>query len=413
MAVGTGALAEPELVARPGAWVIPTLVVVTFVGMLSGVAYGPFLPIMAEAVNVSVPLLGQLPALNMLLAAVLGLAIGPLADRYGARRTLVVGLLAVVISAFGTGLASTYAALLVTILIGAVGRAAVMPVALTVAGTRFAGDARRRAISWTTAGMSCAPLLGIPLLTTVAARADWRVAFGALGLVGAGVAVLVWWAVGRDAATAAGPLRLGGVLAAYEPLIRHRPTLGLIGSTLLGNAGLWTVLSYVGAFYVERHGFDIQRVGLATVPPGLALFFGSLAAGGRLGGLPLRPLIVAARALGAVLLGAGLLLPLPVGPFIALMAVNAGMMGVATVAITLLLTAESPAGRATTLTLNGSANSLGIALGGAIGGLLLALGDYAAIGVGALVLSGAAAVLAWWSRARAVGAAAAPSAVED
>ncbi len=389
--------------APAGSGLIATLALANFVGMLGAASYGPFLPVMAAAFGVGIPLLGQLPAASMLLAAALGLLVGPLADAYGHRRTLVIGLLAVVVSTLGTGLALTFAALLATILIGAVGRAAILPVALTIAGTRFAGDARRRAIGIAQAGVACAPLAGIPLLTTIAAFSDWRVAFVVLALLGVGVAPLVWWAVGRGDAPAVAPstcLRLGGVLAAYAPLVRHRPTLGLVGATLLGNASLWMVLSYIGAFYVQRHGFGIQQVGLATIPPGIALVFGSLVAGGRLGGAALRPLVAGGRSACAALLAVTMLLPLPAGPVIALLTLNAGLMSVTMVATILLLTAESPANRATTLALNGSANSLGIALGGALGGLLLAFGDYPALGVGALALGGAGAALAWWSRAR-------------
>ena len=45
--------------------------------------------------NVPVPLLGQVAAGTLLLAAVLGIFVGPLADRYGRRRLLLVGLTAV------------------------------------------------------------------------------------------------------------------------------------------------------------------------------------------------------------------------------------------------------------------------------------------------------------------------------
>ena len=385
-------------------WLLPALALAAFASLLGAASYGPFLPAMAAEIGTSIPLLGQLPAASMLLAAALGLVVGPLADAYGPRRLLIVGLLAVVASTLGTGLAPSYAALLVTILIGAIGRAAVLPVAQTVAGTRFAGDARRRAISWTQAGATCAPLVGLPLLTTIAQYSTWRTAFLGLALLTAAVVPLVWLAVGREPTPAPGTpparLRPRGVLAAYAPLVRHRPTLGLIGASVLISAALWTVIAYIGAFYVQRHGFSVQQVGWALIPPGLALFLGSLAGGGRLGGVPLRPLVACLRVVGALALGAAMLLPLPAGLVISMHALFAGLNGMSLVATTLLLTAESPANRATTLTLNGSANSLGAALGGALGGGLLAIGDYPALGLGALALGLASAALVWWSRAR-------------
>jgi MFS transporter, DHA1 family, inner membrane transport protein len=388
-------------------WLPATLALATVVTMLGAGAYGPFLPAIAEAVGTTVPAVGQLPATSLLLAAALGLIIGPLADIYGYRRTLIVGLLTIVASTLGTALAPTYAALLAAALIGAIGRAATMPVALAVAGLRFTGDARRRAISITQTGVSWGPLVGIPILTTIAAYADWRAAF--LGLAGlTAVAVpLVWRAVGPDAAPAVSRTRpsLRPILAAYAPLVRHRPSLGLIGASLLAAAAVSTVISYVGAFWAQRHGFGIQQVGLATIPPGVALFVGGLAAGGRLGGTPLRPMLVGARAIAGILLGSALILPLPPAPVLALMTLNALLMGTSFVANTLLLTAESPAGRATTLTASGSASSLGIALGGALGGALLALGDYPALGLGAFAFATSSAALVWWSRPRTLAAA--------
>ena len=383
-------------------WLPATLALAAVVTMLGAGAYGPFLPAIAEAVGTTVPVVGQLPAASLLLAATLGLIIGPLADSYGYRRTLVIGLLTIVASTIGTALAPTYTALILAALIGSIGRAATLPVALAVAGLRFAGDTRRRAISITQTGVSWGPLIGIPILTTIAAYADWRAAFLGLALLSAVAVPLVWRAVGPDPAPTAPRTRpsLRGILAAYTPLVRHRPSLGLIGATLLSTAAISTVISYVGAFWAQRHGFSIQQVGWATIPPGIALLGGGLAAGGRLGGLPLRPLLVGARATAGLLLGTALILPLPPAPVLALMTLNAGLMGTVFVANTILLTAETPAGRATTLTASGSSSSLGIALGGALGGGLLAVSDYPALGLGALALAWSSAALTWWSRPR-------------
>ena len=83
---------------------VAILALAAFVNMMGALALGPFLPVVADDLGTSVALLGQVPSLMMLLAALLGLAIGPLADRYGFRWTLVIGLLTVAIGALGTAL---------------------------------------------------------------------------------------------------------------------------------------------------------------------------------------------------------------------------------------------------------------------------------------------------------------------
>ena len=66
------------------------------------------------------------------------------------------------------------------------------------------------------------------------------------------------------------------------------------------------------------------------------------------------------------------------------------------VAVAILLTAGSPAGAGTTLTLHGSLFNLGAAAGGAFGGLLLALSGYSALAVGLPIFGLGSALLAWW-----------------
>ena len=67
------------------------------------------------------------------------------------------------------------------------------------------------------------------------------------------------------------------------------------------------------------------------------------------------------------------------------------------VAVVALLTAGTPAGAGTTMTLHGSLFNLGAAGGGAIGGLLLAVAGFDALAVGLPAFGLGAALLAWRS----------------
>ena len=100
-------MAAREGIVRPvwaAAGLVPTLTVAAFVNHLNViahlnvVAWNPFLPFIAEAHGIGIAILGQLPALLLVLSAVLGLVIGPLADSYGYRPTMVLSLLAVAAS---------------------------------------------------------------------------------------------------------------------------------------------------------------------------------------------------------------------------------------------------------------------------------------------------------------------------
>ena len=120
---------DGEETAAPGSWAVPVLALAAGIGSLLVLAPGPFLPAMAAEFGIGVALLGQVPALTNLLAALLGLVVGPLADRYGQRRALLLGLLAAAAGALGTGLAPSVGILFGLVGAGALGQATLYPVA--------------------------------------------------------------------------------------------------------------------------------------------------------------------------------------------------------------------------------------------------------------------------------------------
>jgi DHA1 family inner membrane transport protein len=240
---------------RPARWLALGLALATSINHTSGFGLGPFLPVIAEELGTPVFLLGQIPAGTGLLAALLGLVVGPLADHFGYRGTLIVSLLCVVASAAATGLAPTFPFLLLVTLVGSVGRAAVTPVAQSIAATRYREeDARRRALSLITVGSSCAIIFGLPLLTTIASFSDWRIAYFLLGGATLGIACLLSRLLPPDSERPTGRPSLRRALTAYTPLRHHRPTLCLLGASLLGSTGLFAIWSYVAVFLTERYG---------------------------------------------------------------------------------------------------------------------------------------------------------------
>ncbi|HEV2128865.1 MAG TPA: MFS transporter [Thermomicrobiales bacterium] len=385
----------PEDRNPAGTWLVPVLTLSTFVTMLQAMALGPLLPDISEDLDTSVSLLGQIPAATMFLAALIGFVAGPLADRLGHHRALLGGLVAVAVSSACMALAPQFALLLAAALIGSLGRAVVQPVAVVIAGDRFNGDRQRRAVSWVMAGVTGAVIAGVPALTTVAEAFGWRAALAGLAGLSAALVPFVRLGLGSAEPPSAPGATLTRVFSAYHPLLAHRPTLALIIATLLGSAGIWVMATYLGAFYDEQHGYTTRQIGWVYFVPGVTLFLGSLAAGSRIGALPLRPIFVIARVVTGLAIAGVLALPIPAIMGVGLLAVQGLSTGLSGVAVVLLLMRESPAGHATTLTLNTAALSLGTGLGSTLGGLLLSIGDFELLGLAALLLSVASGALVW------------------
>jgi DHA1 family inner membrane transport protein len=399
--VETGTVAEAGALVRTiNHRVLPALCVSTFLATLTFVVPAPFFPTMARDLGVSVPLLGQVVTTMLVLSAILGLVSGPLADRYGHRRFIVLGLAATAVCLLAFGLAATFPILLVAALAGGLADAAVFGPSLAVAGTAFTGPAVRRALGWTTASMAGSGIVGVPVLTAVGEFAGWRTAFVVAGCAAAGAAWLGSAWLPRDLHNPGGRLRLQTLLAAYQPLLRHSPTLRLYAVSMLRAICWYGLLTYIGAFLGQRLGLTTSQIGLAYMLGGSGYFLGSLAAGGPLGRVPARTLLIGGNVAMALLLG--LTFSAVLGPMgtVAILpfACFAGAFG--WVAIVALLTAESPAGAGTTMTLHGSLFNLGAAGGGAIGGLLVALAGYGALAIGLPIFGFAAALIAWQPKRR-------------
>jgi predicted MFS family arabinose efflux permease len=388
----------PRERAVPSAWLVPVLTLATFVMMLQSMALGPLLPDIAADLDTSVSLLGQIPAAVMVLASVIGFFAGPLADRFGHNRALLASLIALTISAVGMAVAPGFGLLLVSALFGSLGRAVIQPVAVVIVGDRFSGDRQRRAVSRVIVGSTVAIIAGVPALTTVADALSWRAALLGLAMLTTILIPLISRGLGPAPQGASGNTADDRFWAAYQPLLRHRATIGLLGGTLLAGAGTWVMATYLGAFYADRFDYTTRQIGWVYFVPGATLFLGSMAAGGRVGALPLRPLITTAWIVKGIAIAGLLTLPIPALPGLVLLGVQGITTGVAAVAVVLLLIRESPAGRATTLTLNTVALSLGTALGSTLGGALLAIGDYALLGLASFLLSCGSAALVWFAR---------------
>jgi DHA1 family inner membrane transport protein len=305
------------------------------------------------------------------------------------------GILAIAVNLVGMGLAPAYTALLAMGVAGGLGDALVFSIPLAVAGVRFTGAAQRRAMGWIIGSLSVAPIVGIPVLTTIGGLAGWRAALVAAGLAAALSAWFVAAVIPPDGQRPSTQFHARQLLAAYAPLLAHRPTLRLYGATALRAVTWIGFLTYLGAFLDDRIGLSTRQIGLVYTVGGIGYAAGSVAAGGRLRlGSP-RNLVAVTCLVGAVAVGA-MLLAENVWLIVGLLIVASVVSAVSGIAIAALLATESPAGSGTTMVLNGSVLNLGAAAGAALGGSLIAAGGYYALALVIPVFGLIAGALARW-----------------
>lgn len=373
---------------------LAALCVASFLAALNFFATAPFYPVMARDLDTTVPLLGQVTTLMILISTVLGLAVGPIADRYGYRWPLVIGVLAVALNMAGIGLAPSYYVLLGLSVAGGLADALVFGLPLAIAGMRFSGAAQRKAMGWTIGSLSSGSIVGTPVLTSIGSVAGWRVALVSAGVFAGVAAWFIFSSLPADDRKPSTRFRMRELGSAYLPLISHRPTLRLYGTTVLRAVTWIGLITYLGAYLADELHLSTRSVGFVYMASGIGYAVGSVAGSKVLAYSP--RLVVALSCLFGGLAVGALTMVTGVAISITLVVVASLISSLAGIGLATVLANESPAGTGTTMVLNGSMMNLGSAGGALLGGVLISIGGYDALGIGLPLFSIVAALLAWW-----------------
>lgn len=200
--------------------------------------------------------------------AVMLLAFGLLADRYGRKRAFLLGLGLFALGSTGCGLASSIETLLACRVLQALGGAAMAPasLALILAATSSSNRPQALAIWGTMAGLAAAlgPLLGALVIST----SSWRLVF----LLPVPFVLLTFIASTRWLQeSVAGSGATQGLLSTLKELVGLRSfTISTLASfSFVAGFTAWLVATPL--FFVETWGYSLGQAGLALAPAPLAM----------------------------------------------------------------------------------------------------------------------------------------------
>lgn len=371
------------------------LLLATMLSATNQLGLSTILSVVSADLSVSVPVLGQITTAIFLGSAIVGLFAGPLADQYGKRRVLVMGLAVIAISCAGTSLAPSYGWLLVTRLVSAISGGLLTGTSLAIAAALFSGPERRRVLGAVASGNAAAGIVGVPAMALVASLISWRASYAVLGVAALLMIPVIYRLLPNDRVHDPGSLQLGKVLGAYRPLLAQRSMLVLYASNLARAIGWVGTISYMGAHFGDNLGMSTGTIGVVFMITGVGYLLGTRLSGGRAGDGDPRRLCAISTLVMAVCMAMGIVLPFGSIMSIILLSVGAGASGFGFVVFVTLLSTESHAGKGTTMSLNGTLFSLGTAIGALLGGVFLAVGGYTLLGLGLMLFSIASALLVW------------------
>ena len=188
---------------------------------------------------------------------------GPLADRFGRRGPLLVGMTVYVLAAIGAAAAPSLAALAGWRFVQALGGCAGMVITRAVVRDRFAPREMARVFSQLMLVMGVAPIVAPLVGSALLGLAGWRGIFWALAAFApATLAAQAWWldeSLPPSRRARHGPSH---VVRTYVRIARDRRFLAAV----FGAGLLWsTLFVYIGGVpfvYMDLHGVDASRFGV-------------------------------------------------------------------------------------------------------------------------------------------------------
>jgi len=242
---------------RPNAKYVLLLGSMCALPAISNDIYLPSLPDVARDLGTSATA-AQLTMTALMVGGAAGqLVVGPVSDRFGRRRPVMVGVALHVVTSILCALTPGISALIALRVVQGFFNASASVVAMAVIRDRFVGSDASRLMSRLMLVIGVAPLFAPSIGGVIAGEVGWRGTFGALALFGVGLWVVIWRKLPETLPRRR--RRDGGLrtaMSGYRRLAADRHFVALAMLPGLGNAVL---MSYVvGSPFVLQEGYGLS-----------------------------------------------------------------------------------------------------------------------------------------------------------
>jgi DHA1 family inner membrane transport protein len=242
-----------------------------------GIGTGEFaimglLPNVAQEFNVTTPEAGYAISAYALGVVVGAPIIAVLAAKL-ARQTLLLLLMAVfAVGNAVSAVAPSFESFVLLRFLTGLPHGAYFGVAALVAASLVPPNKRTQAVARVMMGLTVATLLGTPVATWFGQILSWRIAFGAVGFMGALTVMLIWLFLPKDKVQeGASPMRELGAF-------RRKQVWFTLGIGAVGFGGLFSVFSYIASTATE-----VAQMPESAVPVMMALFGSGMIIGNLVG----------------------------------------------------------------------------------------------------------------------------------
>ena len=235
----------------------------------------PFAPVLSRELGVPLTSITSLIAVNWA-TSLLGIFFGPLADRFGYRKMMVLGLVMLAVGMFAGGLFPLYGVILIALFLAGLGKVVFDPAVQAYVSERVPYSRRATAIGFLEISWAGCTLLGIPLIALLIDKFGWRSPFFAMGAIGfAGIIVLITL-FPADEQSISKPRRSLSVKKALPIIVQDKASLGMLAYIFFFSAAIDNLFVVYGAWLENAFSVSVVALGMATGVIGVAELVGEI-----------------------------------------------------------------------------------------------------------------------------------------
>jgi predicted MFS family arabinose efflux permease len=346
----------------------------------------PFAPALSRGLAVPLTSITSLLAASQV-TGMFGLVSGPLCDRWGRRRMMLVGAAMLAGGMLFGGALPIYGGVLLALFLAGLGKSVYDPAVQAYVGESVPYERRGRAIGLIEFSWAGSSLLGVPFIALLIHRLGWRSPFFLLGGVGLLSAIAVMMLFPSDSRPRQSADIASGLWQAWRRLSKESAARYALGFGLLISAASQNLFVVYGVWMEEAFGLSIVALGTTSLVIGVGELLGEGLTASISDRLGLKRAVVAGSVLLAMSyawlpwIGRSLSWAL-VGLFIIFLSFEFTVVTAMS-----LVTEILPSARATMMSGFSAANSLGRVIGATIGGLAWLAGGLTANGLVAMVIT--------------------------
>ena len=345
----------------------------------------------AEDLEVSVAVAGQLNTATFAALAVSIVAVGPLADSFGRRPVALAGVLLVTISVVASYFATNLEVFLALRVLAGLGGGTIPPTSVGVVSDVISPARRPQAVGGIMGTVVLTSAVTIPLVALFADWWGWRFSFLLAGFLLAAAFLLNWVWYPRDNRE-----RVRNVVffARYWSLISMNFFRVAVTLLLAQRLAYWGVISFLAARLIQKYDLSLEFVAIPLLITAVGQVVGTYAAGFVAAKNYRVALITVTTTLGGVCSFLFFVVDFGLWPAVALATAGTGLLSILAPVMVAATTEYSGESKATGASVIGVANFLGGVLGAGLSGALLASTGYAGIGYLCLALTIGSALVA-------------------